>query len=269
MLTISIIMPALNEASALTQAVYNVLQSFDRLQIEGEIIIVNDGSTDKTGEIAENFCRVRTNVRVIHHSEPKGIGASFWEGSQTARYEVVTMLPGDGENDSLEILRYLPLMDHVDIVVPFVYNREIRNLKRRLVSKLYKGIINLTFGMLLNYMNGTVMYRRNVLLGLDLESRGFFYQTELLIKGILRGYLYAEVPYALSQRVQGKSKALTVSSLFKLSGDYLKAIRAVYFRKNNQRLSIVNSSKTVERRQSLEQANQTIPLGLTIDLVEG
>lgn len=247
-------MPALNEENLLTGAVHDVLKTFTRLGISGEVVIVNDGSTDRTRDIADSFASKLSNVHVIHHSSSQGIGASFWEGAMHASGNVVTMLPGDGENDSYEILRYLPLMDQVDIVVPFVYNREIRTLSRRLVSKLYKGIINLTFGLLLNYMNGTVMYRRPVLLSLGLESRGFFYQTELLIKAIRRGYLYAEVPYALKERAEGKSKALTLRSLVKLSKDYIRAIRAVYFRDMSV-LPLVTPSLTASRRADLRNAN--------------
>ena len=65
-------------------------------------------------------------------------------------------------------------MEHVDIVIPFIYNRNVRSWKRRMLSKFYKGIINLSFGMLLNYMNGTVLYRKSVLQNITLKSSGFF-----------------------------------------------------------------------------------------------
>lgn len=247
MVSISVVMPALNEETALFRAVNDVLFSFNSLNLRGEVIIVNDGSLDRTGEIADEMSRRHSNVRVIHHEKPHGIGASFWEGCHAAENDAVTMLPGDGENESYEILRYLPLMEHVDLIVPYVYNREIRSFSRRLISKVYKGIINLSFGMLLNYMNGTVIYRKNVLLSLQLKSRGFFYQTELLIRAIYEGYLYAEVPYKLSQRNVGKSKALTLSSLLKVSRDYLSVVRFVYARSRSSH-SFVPGSVTAERR---------------------
>lgn len=80
------------------------------------------------------------------------------------------MLPGDAENDAYEILRYLPLMEHVDIVIPFIYNKNVRSRKRRIISKFYKGIINLSFGRMLNYMNGSVMYRKCVLQNITLKA---------------------------------------------------------------------------------------------------
>ena len=137
------------------------------------------------------------------------------------------MLPGDGENDAAEILRYLPLLEQVDIVVPFVFNRAVRSPARRLLSIAYREIIKATFGLSLNYMNGTVMYRRSIFEGIQLQNPGFFYQSELLIKCIRRGYLYAEVPYALSRRSGGDSKATTFASLRKIMRGYLGMIREV------------------------------------------
>lgn len=218
---ISVIMPSLNEEKNLASAVRNVIAGFEAFGISGEIIVVNDGSSDSTDRIAEELAKTRPFVRVVHHESPQGIGASFWDGVQHAGGDTVVMIPGDGENDASETLRYMPVMQHVDILIPFVYNKEVRSRSRRLLSSLYRSIINLTFGMTLNYMNGTVIYRRSILTDITMRSTGFFYQTELLIKTIRRGYLFAEVPYALSTRAGGRSKATTLKSLMRVARNYL------------------------------------------------
>lgn len=248
---ISVVMPALNEEANVERAVVETFDAFDRLNIKGEVVLVNDGSRDGTAEIGERLKLRYPNLNLINHRVPHGIGGSFWEGAHAATGDVVTMLPGDGENDPIEILRYLPLMKEVDIVVPFVYNVEVRGRQRRWVSRIYKAIINLSFGMLLNYMNGTVMYRKTVLQSLNLNSRGFFYQTELLIKAIRMGFLYAEVPYALGTRSTGKSKALTLKSLVKLSKDYLLTVYSVYFVNRRQAIDYPRQCVTGQRRERL------------------
>lgn len=225
---VTVVMPALNEAENIAAAARNVIEGFQRFAIPSQLIIVNDGSTDRTGELAEELAGEHAFISVIHHDRPQGIGASFWDGVRKAEGEVVTMLPGDGENDAAEILRYLPLLEQVDIVVPFVYNRGVRSWRRRLLSIIYREIIKASFGLSLNYMNGTVMYRRSVFRGIALRCSGFFYQSELLIKTIRRGYLYAEVPYALRQRGEGDSKATTFRSLVKVARAYLATMGEVY-----------------------------------------
>ncbi len=248
---ISIVMPALNEEANVERAVTETAEAFAKLSIHGEIVLINDGSRDKTREIAERLKERYPFMQVIHHQTPHGIGASFWEGAHAARGDVVTMLPGDGENEPTEILRYFPLMKEVDIIVPFVYNVEVRGHSRRWVSRTYKAIINLSFGLLLNYMNGTVVYRKSVLQSLNLHARGFFYQTELLIKAIRMGYLYAEVPYALGTRSSGKSKALTLKSFYKLSRDYLHTVYSVYFVNRKKPSTYPSQSVTGQRRDQI------------------
>ena len=251
---ISVVMPALNEEANVERAVRETFAAFENLGITGEVVLVNDGSVDRTGEICAQLKMNFPHLHIITHRVPHGIGGSFWEGAHAASGDVVTMLPGDGENEPTEILRYLPLMQEVDIVVPFVYNVEVRGRRRRWVSRSYKAIINLSFGTLLNYMNGTVMYRKTVLQSLNLNSRGFFYQTELLIKAIRMGFLYAEVPYALGTRTTGKSKALTLQSLFKLSKDYLLTVYSVYFVNRKKPKEYPAQSVTSERHKRLVSA---------------
>ncbi len=227
---ISVIMPSLNEEKNVGRAVQNVTDGFARYGVQGEIIVVNDGSTDDTGGIAASLSEKHPFLSVLHHEKPQGIGASFWDGVRNSGGEIVTMLPGDGENDATETLRYLPVMDHVDIVVPFVFNKEVRSRRRRALSAVYRWTINRSFGLSLNYTNGTVMYRRCVLEGMTSRSRGFFYQTELLIRSIRKGYLYAEVPYALAGRGAGASKATTFASLLRVARNYFSVMLDVYLR---------------------------------------
>lgn len=226
---ISVIMPALNEAPNIQKAIENAVSAFERAGVSGEIVVINDGSTDGTQVRTQELAQKYPFIHIVCHTVPQGIGASFWEGVKIAHGKIVTMLPGDGENDGYEILRYLPMMEHVDVVVPYVYNRNRRSIQRRILSKLYKAIINLSFGMLLNYMNGTVMYRKRVLETITLKSTGFFFQTELLIKCIRKGYLYAEVPCAIRSRGNGLSKALSAGSLMAVIRGYVSMIFAVYF----------------------------------------
>lgn len=251
---ISIIMPSLNEAENIEGAIDNVVAAFRKLEISGEIIVINDGSTDRTGEIVEELFKKYSFLRMIRHDIPKGIGASYWQGIWNSRGEIVTMMPGDGENDAYEILRYLPLMEHVDIIIPFFYNKEARTPSRRLISKTYKAIINLSFGILLNYMNGTVMYRKSILAGTTLRNSGFFFQTELLIKCLKKDYLYAEVPYAIKQRASGTSKALSLKSLIKVISGYISMMITIYLLGHETEF-INPESKTFQRLQTLKASN--------------
>jgi hypothetical protein len=191
-------------------------------------------------------------VRLISHERPLGIGASFWDGAEQAKGSFITMFPGDNENDPLEALRYFSLLEHVDIVIPFAFNREVRSPFRNVLSLIYRLIVNTTFRVSFNYTNGTVLYRRSILSDLTHHSKGFFFQTEILIKAAKRGYLFAEVPYFLNRRSFGKSKAVSFPSFLHVARGYLQLVRDIYFPKDKEqgKLPLCKESVTSRRRLS-------------------
>ncbi len=247
---LSVIMPALNEEENITDAIDGVLDAFDFFKIDGEIIAINDGSSDRTGSLIEQ--RIKENpgrMRMIRHEKPKGIGASFWEGVEEASGDTIVMLPGDNENDPRETLRYYRLLEHVDMVIPFVFNREVRPVFRNILSLIYRFIINTTFLVNFNYTNGTILCRKSILKELKTRSEGFFFQTDILIRSAKKGYLFAEVPYKLGVRKKGGSKAVSFPSFFQVARGYLKLVRDYYFtNKKHLKESFSHDSQTAIRR---------------------
>lgn len=229
-MSLTVIMPALNEEKNILSSIEDTLAALSKYNLEGEVLVVNDGSSDSTAESVKK--RIETangKLRILEHAKPCGIGACFYDGVREAKGDSVVMLPGDNENDPCEIIRYCDLLKDVDIVNPFVINRQVRSLKRNIFSRLYNKIINLTFRTSLNYTNGTVIYRKSILKDLKFQDTGFFFQTYLLIKLIKQGCLYAEVPYKLRVRSGGASKALSLKTLLVLIKGYLRLIKEVYF----------------------------------------
>lgn len=251
---ISIIMPALNEGMNLSKAIDDVKNAFTTLGLRGEIIVVNDGSTDDAEAVVMKKMAECDYISMIKHDRPMGVGSSYWDGVKKANGELITWMPGDGESNCFDALRYFGLSEHVDIIVPFVFNSDVRSWKRNLVSKLYKGIINLSFGTLLNYMNGATIYRKCVLDDIELETKGFFFQVELLIKSIKRGYLYAEVPCALSRRLSGKSKAISLKSLISVARAYFKMLGKVHIYRAPM-TPLHPSSRTAQRLAAIASHN--------------
>lgn len=249
---LTVVMPALNEERNIIAAIKNTLKAFAESGISGEIVVINDGSRDKTGQLVEDFMRLDSRVRVISHNKPLGIGASFWGGVDNAQSGAIVLLPGDNENDPWEIFRYFKLLEHVDIVIPFVFNKEVRSIFRNALSFAYRFIINSTFLVNFSYTNGTVLYRRSILKELDFRSMGFFFQTDILVRAVKKGYLFAEVPYRLGLRKDGVSKAVTFPSLFKVVKGYLRLVRDFYFTKNLRiNAAFPADSSTAARKQKI------------------
>ncbi len=226
---VSVIISALNEERNVLAAIGNALQALKDFGIDGEVVFVNDGSTDATGAVVAEKYAGDPRLRTITHERPHGVGGSFWEGVDLARGEAVFWLPGDNESDPWEILRYYPLLEHVDMVVPFVFNPEVRPRSRRALSRLYLLVINLTFGTGFNYTNGTIMYRKSILRTLPSRTDSFFFQSDVIIRLARMGCLYAEVPVRLGVRDTGESKALTFKSFRKVAAGYIKLVRDYHF----------------------------------------
>jgi len=234
--TLSVIMPALNEEKNIEGAIFSTIYALEKHGIEGEIIVINDGSTDNTETLVNQIILEHSHVKLINHSKPCGIGYSFFDGVKNSKNDVVVMFPGDNENNPDDALIFFYLMKNVDIIVPFISNIQVRSEFRRSLSALFRFIINLSFGINLNYTNGTVFYNRAVLNEIDIKSFGFLYQAEALIKLVKKGYLYAEVPNLLSKRTHGKSKALSLKSLINIVHSYIKLFWEINILKTAKRL---------------------------------
>lgn len=252
---LTVIMPALNEEKNIAAAIRSTARSFGDFGIHGEIIVINDGSTDKTAELVSGIINRDSRVAMITHDEPRGIGASFWDGVDNAAGSVVVMLPGDNENDPAEIFRYFRLLDHVDIIIPFLFNKESRSLFRNALSLAYRFIINSTFLVNFNYTNGTVLYRKSILQGLPYRNKSFFFQTDILIRAVKRGYLFAEVPYKVGSRKGGSSKAVSFPSFLKVVRGYVRLVKDYYFSSDQQGGTVFSKdSQTDIRRKSNERS---------------
>lgn len=228
---VTVIVLALNEEHSILDVIMDTLRAFDRYKLKGEILVVNDGSTDGTEMIVDNLMKTEKRVHMIKHTTPQGIGYSFWDGVDNALGEAVVALAGDNENYPEEILRYYKLLDDVDIIVPFVINKEVRSPLRNFLSFLYRIIINYTFHTNFNYTNGNVLYRKSVLNNIKYRCSEVFFQTINLVTFVENDYLFAEVPYRLRGRKDGESKVITFKSLRRIMRSYLLFAKDFYLTK--------------------------------------
>ena len=226
--SLTIVVPAYNEKDNIKGTITNLIKILHDCNVDWELILVDDGSMDETGSICDLLAKENMQIKVIHHDCNMGIGRCFRDGVKAATKDVITWIPADGENDFSELFKYFLLLEHVDIIVPYVVNIGVRSWGRRLLSAVYLWIINLSFGTMFNYTNGNIIYKRKVLEGIKPDSRGFFFQSECLIRAIRAGFIFAEVPVRLKERKRGLSKALTTKSFYLVMGEFIKFFFAVH-----------------------------------------
>jgi len=196
---VSFVVPALNEEANIVHAAADVILAAIGLD-DYEIIIVNDGSTDRTAELAEALTRKDPHIRVIHNARNLGFGGAYKVGIANARMPYVIMVPGDGNHPPAGITPILERLGKADIIVPYLSNPEIRGWKRRLISDAYTILLNFLFGLRLPYYNGLVLHRTALLRTITIETNGYAYQSEALVKLIRRGASTATVAVPLAHR---------------------------------------------------------------------
>jgi len=211
---ISFIIPALNEEQNLEDAVRDIELHLSPFIKRSEIIVVDDGSTDRTREIAERLHKEGRVHHVIHHIRPYGIGFSYRDGVLLASGDYVVMIPGDNEIIAEELQKALPYLGQYDFVIPYTENTKVRDMFRRFLSRTYNWIIKLFFLVNIKYSNGAVVYRREIFDHLNIVTDGFTFQAEIIIKAIRLGYSYKEVGVNIRPRPYGKSKAVRLINFY-------------------------------------------------------
>lgn len=203
---ISIVVPALNEAANLAAAVARCQTAARRHFPDHEIIVVDDGSTDATGQIADRMAATDPRVRVVHHDHPRNLGYAYKEGVGLARFEYVLMFPGDNEGTDEQLDAVMSRAGSKDIVINYISNAEVRGW-RRWLSWAFVGLLNWRSGRSLSYYNGTVLHRTAIIRSITIQTDSFAYQAEALVKLLRRGHSYVEVGTPIAPRAGGRTKA--------------------------------------------------------------
>lgn len=226
--SISVLIPAMNEENNIAEAVKTVKGVISRHFSDYELLIYNDGSTDKTGIIADELARGDPSIEVFHHDKNRGLGACYREGARIASKDFYLLIHGDNEIAPETIQVIINKANEADIVIPYVQNPEARPLFRRVVSSMYVSFTNLIFGLNIPYYNGPCLIRTALVKNLPIEDSGFGFMMETLVKLVKMGHSYVVVGFNCRLRQKGKTKALRIKSIMMVTLGIIR-IRAKLF----------------------------------------
>ncbi|HOV80509.1 MAG TPA: glycosyltransferase family 2 protein [Bacillota bacterium] len=212
---ISIFFPCYNEEQNVERVTREALEVAQRISDDYEVIIVNDGSKDRTGEIADRLARENPAVRVVHHETNKGYGAALQTGFKNATKELVFYTDGDGQFKIEEITKLLPLIEKYDIVSGYRIKRRDPFI-RKANAFLWGLLVNALFNINVTDVDSAFkLYRKRIFNDIDLTSQGALIDTEVLAKAKAKGYLIAEVGVNHYPRVAGKQTGAKLSVIIK------------------------------------------------------
>lgn len=193
-LDVSIVIPGYNEERNVETAVFRCLNALEKLGVSHELIVINDASTDRTGEIAETLAARHHAVRVIHNPVNLNVGISVLIGMRAARGRLVTHNSMDLPFNPDDLGRVLPMSDRDDIVVVVRRGRSAHSPWRKFTSLVHHWMVRCLFWIDIRDMNFIQVYRRSVLEHLHVKARSpAFVTPELLIRARRAGYRIVEI----------------------------------------------------------------------------
>ena len=200
---VSFFCPAYHDEKNLPVLIPRVFQFLSEIANAFEIIIVEDGSPDKTGEVADTLARKFPNVRVIHHQKNLGYGATLKDGFLAAKYDYVMYTDGDNQYDVREFLPYLHLLENADVLSGYVTKKAV-SFRRRIQSIIWNALVNFLFFIRCRDINCAMkIYKRRVLETISIKSSSCFIDAEMIIKAKKANFRVAQFPVTHFPRTEG------------------------------------------------------------------
>jgi len=197
---------------------------------EFELIIVNDGSPDKAGEIADVIARRESNVRVIHHPHNMGYGHALRSGFRASRFEWIGFTDGDDEYEIDDLRKLLRLKDYYDLIITFRYAKRYSGF-RMFISYVYNKLLRLIFKTRYRDIScGLRLIRKEVVEELDLVSSSPFIGAEIAIRVMLKGFRVGEVGVQTFPREFGKGSSTSLKNILATIKDMIKVYRQIFSR---------------------------------------
>lgn len=220
---LSVIIPAYNEEKTIGNVIEETMQVLETLKMPYEILVVDDGSIDRTKEVASRY-----KVQVVSYPRNRGKGYALRKGLEHAQGDIIITIDADGSHNPKEIPDLItPLFDGADVVAG---SRFLGQAKDHIssVHQFGNSLINATIMVLTgkritDSQTGLRALKKDFLQHISLESDGFDIETELTVKSLKNGFKLVEIPISCKKRANGVSRLKTLPDGFKIFKAILKS----------------------------------------------
>ncbi len=220
--SVSFFCPAYHDEKNLPVLIPKVHSFLTEIANEFEILIIEDGSPDRTRHVADELAGKFSNVRVIHHAKNLGYGATIRDGFMQSRYEYVMYTDGDNQYDVHEFAAALPLLEHADIVTGYVQEKAA-DAKRKMQSNLFNTLVRMLFFFPIRDVNCSMkIYKRRVLDAISIRGTSAFIDAEMLIRARRAGFTIVQFPVTHFHRTEGVASGSKMSVILPTIRDMLK-----------------------------------------------
>ena len=222
---LSVIIPAYCECDNILQTLDNVTGALQPLTLTYEVLVIDDGSTDGTAALVAANQHRFPQVRLLINERNMGFGWSYRRGVEAASLEHIVMVHGDNAWGRETLGEFFSHVGEADVIIG--YTRRMarsRSWRRTAISKAFTLLVNLITDRRLQYYNGLQIHRAAVLKSLRIESSGYGFQAEVLVKSLRLTKTFLEVPMDLIERKKGESKAFRLKNVI----DVARTVRLLY-----------------------------------------
>ena len=230
---VSVAICCYNEEKGLSATLDTVLLAADEAKLSSiDLIIVDDGSTDRTAEVTQQLKEKYPFVRVLQHSSNEGLGKSIRDAMEMAKYGKLCFVPGDNDMSRQMIRDLFIHRDKADVLITYFVNKEFRGKIRNIISTLYQWFYMCVFNTHVLYLNGPGLYPTEKTRKLNLKSNRNSIHAELHVKLLCSGCSFYEVPGYMQTGLEG-TNSLSWLNFFEVIKMYLWLIYEIKFKKRS------------------------------------
>jgi glycosyltransferase involved in cell wall biosynthesis len=225
--SLTIFFPAYNEEENVERVTQAALRVATEITDDFEIIIVNDGSIDRTGELADALATAYPQVRAVHNRPNLGYGGALQRGFREARKDWVFYTDGDGQFDFAEIPKAVALLKDYDIVSAYRLDRK-DSLIRKINAVAWTALVNVLFGIKLKDIDCAFkIYPRSFIDRIEMRSMGALIDTEMLAKARRLGYSIGQVGVHHYPRTAGEQSGANMRVILRAFKELFKLRRHI------------------------------------------
>jgi glycosyltransferase involved in cell wall biosynthesis len=225
---VSVFFPVYNDERTVERVTTKALKVLADIAADYEVLIIDDGTPCRAGEIADRLARENPRVRVIHHPKNLGYGAAVRTGLDNVRFEWICFTDGDDEYDIYDLVKLIRLKDYYDLIITFRYVKAYSGF-RVFISWVYNLVLRLLFKThYRDISTGLRLMNRNLVEELNLKSTSPFIGAEIAIKTMLKGYRVGEVGIQTFPREFGRGSATSLRNILAAIREMLQCYRTIF-----------------------------------------
>lgn len=227
--SIAICFPVYNDEKTIRIVTEKSIKVLQKISSSWKITIINDGSPDSSGKIADELSRTSENINVVHHNTNLGYGAAVKSGLKASMgFDWICFTDGDDEYDVNELLHISKLFDLNDLIITFRFSK-LYGSYRIFVSFVYNIVLRTLFrSNFRDHSCALKVIKSKVLNDINITSTSPFIGAEIIIKTMIKGYKIGEVGIQTFPRQFGLSTSTSFSNILKTIKDLLRVRKEIF-----------------------------------------